>query len=94
MEKVQQGCLTHTGSQLWGGHNLFHKSNFAAGFAFIQFEDHYDAEDSVRDLDGKKLCGVHIRVQIADNRRKRYVLAMCTASSILPNQSFQRSGSS
>lgn len=35
------------------------------GFAFIEFEDPRDAEDSVRELDGRTVCGVKIRVEIA-----------------------------
>lgn len=44
---------------------------YVAGFAFVQFEDHNDAEDSVKEMDGKRLCGVHIRVQIAKNNSNR-----------------------
>ena len=39
----------------------------AAGFAFIEFEDARDAEDAVRDLDGRYVCGVRIRVELAKN---------------------------
>lgn len=39
------------------------------GFAFIQFEDPRDAEDSVKEMDGRKVCGVHIRVEIAKSRK-------------------------
>jgi RNA recognition motif-containing protein len=39
------------------------------GFAFVQFEDPRDAEDSVREMDGKRVCGAHIRVEIAKSRK-------------------------
>jgi len=52
------------------------------GFAFIEFDDARDAEDSVRALDGKLVCGVRVRVEVShgknrfgekfrDNRRRR-----------------------
>ena len=35
------------------------------GFAFIEFEDPRDAEDAVKDMDGRSVCGVNIRVEMA-----------------------------
>ncbi|XP_065678460.1 serine/arginine-rich splicing factor 7-like [Hydra vulgaris] len=35
------------------------------GFGFIIFEDPRDAEDAVREMDGKKICGSRIRVELA-----------------------------
>ncbi|XP_069463905.1 serine/arginine-rich splicing factor 7-like isoform X2 [Ambystoma mexicanum] len=35
------------------------------GFAFVEFEDPRDAEDAVRDLDGKVICGSKIRVELS-----------------------------
>lgn len=35
------------------------------GFAFCVFEDRRDAEDAVRALDGKFICGTNIRVEMA-----------------------------
>ena len=32
------------------------------GFAFVEFEDPRDAEDSVRGLDGTRVCGVSIPI--------------------------------
>ena len=40
------------------------------GFAFIEFEDIRDAEDAVRDMDGRYVCGVRIRVEMAKNSSK------------------------
>lgn len=40
---------------------------FFTGFAFIEFEDPRDAEDAVRDMDGRYVCGVRIRVELAKN---------------------------
>lgn len=37
------------------------------GFAFIEFEDPRDADAAVQDMDGKKVCGVNIRVELAKN---------------------------
>ena len=42
------------------------------GFAFIEFEDPRDAEDAVRDMDGRFVCGVRIRVELAKSN-SRYV---------------------
>ncbi|KHJ48288.1 hypothetical protein D918_01559 [Trichuris suis] len=41
-----------------------------SGFAFVVFEDGRDAEDAVRSLDGTKLCGVKVRVEISHGRRR------------------------
>lgn len=43
---------------------------FFTGFAFIEFEDIRDAEDAVRDMDGRYVCGVRIRVEMARNSSK------------------------
>ena len=43
---------------------------FLTGFAFIEFEDIRDAEDAVRDMDGRYVCGVRIRVEMAKNSSK------------------------
>ncbi|TTA54963.1 Serine/arginine-rich splicing factor 7 [Bagarius yarrelli] len=44
------------------------------GFAFVEFEDPRDAEDSVRGLDGKVICGSRVRVELSSGmpRRSRY----------------------
>lgn len=41
------------------------------GFAFIEFEDPRDADDAVRDLDGRYVCGSHIRVEHSSGRRRQ-----------------------
>ncbi|KYO18396.1 serine/arginine-rich splicing factor 7 [Alligator mississippiensis] len=35
------------------------------GFAFVEFEDPRDAEDAVRGLDGKVICGSRVRVELS-----------------------------
>lgn len=38
------------------------------GFAFVEFEDARDAEDSVRGLDGRTVCGRRARVELSTGR--------------------------
>ncbi|XP_031572631.1 serine/arginine-rich splicing factor 3-like [Actinia tenebrosa] len=38
------------------------------GFAFVEFHDHRDAEDAVRELDGRRICGVPVRVEISTHK--------------------------
>ncbi|XP_034044376.1 serine/arginine-rich splicing factor 7-like isoform X2 [Thalassophryne amazonica] len=44
------------------------------GFAFVEFEDPRDADDAVRGLDGKVICGCRVRVELSNRmpRRSRY----------------------
>ncbi|XP_040001689.1 serine/arginine-rich splicing factor 7-like isoform X2 [Xiphias gladius] len=44
------------------------------GFAFVEFEDPRDADDAVRGLDGKVVCGSRVRVELSNGmpRRSRY----------------------
>ena len=35
------------------------------GFGFVLFEHRRDAEDAVRALDGRRMCGVKVRVELA-----------------------------
>ncbi|XP_071328354.1 serine/arginine-rich splicing factor 7-like isoform X1 [Trachinotus anak] len=44
------------------------------GFAFVEFEDPRDADDAVRGLDGKVVCGSCVRVELSTGmpRRSRY----------------------
>ena len=32
---------------------------------FIEFEDKYDAEDAVKDLDDKRLCGERVKLEMS-----------------------------
>ncbi|XP_047103983.1 RNA-binding protein 1-like isoform X1 [Schistocerca piceifrons] len=41
------------------------------GFAFVEFEDPRDAEDAVRGLDGMRLCGTRVRVEMSTGRSRR-----------------------
>eukprot|EP00092_Neocalanus_flemingeri_P083175 GFUD01104355.1.p1 GENE.GFUD01104355.1~~GFUD01104355.1.p1 ORF type:complete len:152 (+),score=33.40 GFUD01104355.1:132-587(+) len=36
------------------------------GFAFVEFDDPRDAEDSVRGLDGTRVCGTRVRVEMSN----------------------------
>jgi len=41
-----------------------------AGFAFIEYEDNEDAEDAVRALDGREICGQRVRVEMRKKQRR------------------------
>jgi len=38
------------------------------GFAFVEFEDYRDAEDSVKELDGTTMCGCRVRVELSSGK--------------------------
>jgi len=39
------------------------------GFAFVEFEDARDADDAVRALDGRTICGRRVRVELSNHSR-------------------------
>ena len=39
------------------------------GFAFVEMEDKRDAEDAVRELDGTRMCGNRVKVELSNGRR-------------------------
>ncbi|XP_072240085.1 serine/arginine-rich splicing factor 7-like isoform X7 [Leuresthes tenuis] len=41
------------------------------GFAFVEFEDPRDADDAVRGLDGKLICGSRVRVELSTGMPRR-----------------------
>merc|ERR1711970_285866 len=41
-------------------------------YGFIEFEDKYDAEDAVKDLDDKKLCGERVKLEMSKGCKDKY----------------------
>jgi len=41
-------------------------------FGFIEFEDKYDAEDAIKDLDDTKLCGERVKLEMSKGCKDKY----------------------
>ncbi|XP_058803160.1 serine/arginine-rich splicing factor 7-like isoform X2 [Phymastichus coffea] len=41
------------------------------GFAFVEFDDPRDAEDAIKGLDGRTVCGRRARVELSNGKRSR-----------------------
>lgn len=41
------------------------------GFAFVEFMEPLDAKDAVHEMDGRKLCGKRVRVELSTGRSRR-----------------------
>jgi len=41
------------------------------GFGFVEFEDPRDAQDSVKELDGTKVCGARVKVEMSKPSRSK-----------------------
>ncbi|KAM7446256.1 hypothetical protein ABFA07_005302 [Porites harrisoni] len=41
------------------------------GFAFVEFVDLHDAEDAIKSLDGARICGERVRVEMARTNNSR-----------------------
>ena len=44
---------------------------------FIEFEDKYDAEDAVKDLDDKRLCGERVKLEMSKVNYIMWVRLIC-----------------
>lgn len=50
---------------------IIHVVSCPAGFAFVEFESARDAEDAVRGLDGRTICGRRARVEVSNGKGGR-----------------------
>lgn len=84
-DREQEGCKVYVGNLERGGDEGEIEREFRRfgpllrqvwvarnppGFAFVIFQDPRDAEDAVKELDGKMLCGHHVKVAISHGRAR------------------------
>lgn len=68
--KIYIGRLSHETTQedledVFKTYGQLNKIDLKLGFAFIEFQDSRDAEDAIRDLNGREIRGSAISVQAA-----------------------------
>lgn len=51
--------------QFFKGYGKIKSINLKPGYGFVVFEDRRDAEDAVKDLDGGRMCGEKVDIQLA-----------------------------
>ncbi|XP_075893549.1 serine/arginine-rich splicing factor 3a [Nelusetta ayraudi] len=60
------------------------------GFAFVEFEDSRDASDAVRELDGRNLCGMRVRVELSNGEKRQRSRIPPPSWSRRPREDFRR----
>ncbi|CAO2591830.1 Serine/arginine-rich splicing factor 10 [Lemmus lemmus] len=68
-------------------------TRWSRGFAYAQFEDVYDAEDALHNLDRKWVCGIKIEIQFTQGDRKTPNQMKPSSSRYDDNDRYRRSHS-
>ncbi|XDV53692.1 hypothetical protein PO909_022128 [Leuciscus waleckii] len=64
------------------------------GFAFVEYEDARDAEDAVKGMDGKVLCGAHVRVELSTGMSRKSCYGRPSCRQFEPNNRCYQCGES